>query len=75
MATRWLIDYYLGASVLLIGSILLVMALVYSKTTNNYPLLQRLDRAASWYLGISVACVFFAMIAAYLPIFRLGAVV
>ena len=73
--TRLLLDYYSVVMILLIGSIFLVVVLVYSKTTNNYALLQHLDHASSWNLGISVACCFLAMIAMYLPIFRLGAIV
>ena len=73
--TRLLLNYYPVVLILLISSILLVVALVYSKTTNKYALLQQLDHASSWNLGISVACCFLAMIAMYLPIFRLGAIV
>ena len=71
--TRLLLDYYPVVLILLIGTIFLVVALVYSKTTNNYALLQHLDHASSWNLALSVACSVLAMIAVYLPIFRLGA--
>ena len=73
--TRLLLNYYPVVLILFISSILLVVALIYSRMTNNYALLQHLDHASSWNLGISVACCFLAMIAMYLPIFRLGAIV
>lgn len=74
-ATRWLLDYYHAVAIFLIGSILLVAALVYSKTTNNYPLQRNLERASNWDLGISVACALLSMIAVYLPVFRIGVAV
>ena len=73
--TRLLLDYYPVVLIFLTGSILLVVALVYSKTTNNYALLQHLDHASTWNLGVSVACCFLAMVAMYPPIFRLAAIV
>jgi len=74
-ATRWLLDYYPAAAILLIGSIILLVALIYSKMTENYPLLHHLDSASSWYFGVSAASIVFTIIAIYLPIFRLGAAV
>lgn len=74
-ATRWLLDYYYAAAILLIGCIFLLVALIYSKITENHPLLQHLHFASSWYLAVSVASLVFLVVALYLPIFRLGAVV
>jgi len=73
--TRWLLQYYDAATILLVGSGVLLGLLIYSKIRGNDPLLQNLSRASTWCFMISVAFVFFALIAIYLPVFKMGSVI
>jgi len=73
--TRWLLQNYYAATILLVGSGVLLGLLIYSKIGGNDPLLQYLSRASTWCFMISAAFVLFVVIAIYLPVYKMGSVV